>query len=153
MVDLSWITENFAIGPAIRHEDINLLKAKGIGCVVDLRSEYKDDENLMRANGIEFLHIPIDDGTSPTDEQMHLLHRWLRSRGNREALIHCQNGAGRSPIVAMALLVLEGMTAAEAEDLVERRHPLAAPNVAQMRFLYELESRLRVKNEPSTEYG
>ena len=143
MVKISWITESIAIGPAIGAKDITSLVVKGVGCIIDLRSEYKDDEDLLMANGIELLHIPIDDGTPPTDEQMHLLHRWLRSREDKRVFIHCQNGAGRSPIAAMAFLVLEGMTAAEAQDLVERRHPWAGPNPAQMRFLYELEQRLR----------
>jgi protein-tyrosine phosphatase len=53
----------------------------------------------------------------------------------RKVLIHCQNGAGRSPLIVIAVLMRQGMKAHDALRLVKERHPKCGFTDNQTYFL------------------
>ncbi len=74
----------------------------------ELRGNYELDEWGRR--GVEYLHNPIPDFSSPDLLELHGLARWVASRVSqgKRVLIHCMGGSGRSGTVAAAYLIASG---------------------------------------------
>src|SRR5689334_2903626 len=60
-LDLSWITDTFAIGGSFAPNQTEALSEHRLAAVVDVRSEACDDEALLAKYGIELLHLPTFD--------------------------------------------------------------------------------------------
>jgi protein-tyrosine phosphatase len=143
-LNMSWITQNLAVGGRIRPEDIAAVARTGITHVVDTRSEHRDDIQAMAKEHIELLHLPTRDTQPLSVEQMMEGARWVSERmkqGGR-VLIHCEHGVGRSALLACAVLVYDGMNASDALYLVQQRRWQAAPNHRQIERLREFEAAL-----------
>ncbi len=137
---ISWINEILAVGPAFRKEDLENLKSEGIEAIVDLRSEASDDAAFIRALGMDFLHVEIDDCHPPTPQQLKEIIDFLRPYlvNNKKVFIHCQNGCGRSPLVVIAALVDRGMNLEDAIKQVVDRHPSTGFTIPQKEFILQL---------------
>ena len=125
MNNMSWISGQIAVSGAFTDEDIPRLKEEGINAVVDIRSESSDNEELIKKYGMDYLRVKVDDTFSPSFDQLKDVMDFvepLLDRG-RKVLMHCQNGAGRSPLVAVAVLVRRGMKTSDALQLIKHRHP------------------------------
>ena len=139
MLIISWITEQIAVSGSFLDEDIPCLKKSAIDAIVDVRTEYCDNKELIEKFGLQFLHIEIDDRYSPTFEQLEKIFNFIIPLLNKDKkiLIHCQNGCGRSPLVAIAILVKGGMDVADAVGLVEEKHPIVSFTPQQEQFVYK----------------
>ncbi|MGZ6079086.1 MAG: protein phosphatase, partial [Myxococcaceae bacterium] len=61
-LNFDWIDERLAVGGRFPMEAAEqLARREGIGAIVDLRVESRDDEAMLRAHGLEFLHLPTED--------------------------------------------------------------------------------------------
>ncbi len=141
-LNMSWVTDNLAVGGRVRPEDIKALARAGITHVIDTRSEYTDDPQAMAREHIELLHIPAADTQPFTIEQMMEGARWAHEhiqRGGR-VLIHCEHGVGRSVLLTCAALVYGGMNARDALELVQEKRWQAAPNHRQIARLRKFEA-------------
>jgi protein-tyrosine phosphatase len=107
-VDLHWLTEQLAVGAAFSMDSArHLAEAQGIAAVIDLREEDCDEEERLRDAGIELLHLPTTDQMAPGQATLDRGVEFAANhvaRGNR-VLIHCQGGIGRSPLLALCVLV------------------------------------------------
>jgi predicted protein tyrosine phosphatase len=109
--DLHWLTDHVAVGGCFPMDRAAELAARhGVRAVVDLRQESRDDEQQLSAAGIVFLHLPTPD-LEPASVQM--LDRGVRfvrehAAAGERVLIHCQHGIGRSPLLALCVLVDQG---------------------------------------------
>jgi Dual specificity phosphatase, catalytic domain len=111
------------------------IQAAGIDAVLNLCWEFPRFSGLDREPGMIYAHLPILDGSPPTDRQfreaVETVERW-RSEG-RCVLIHCAQGHGRTATISAAVLVRLGL-AAEVEQalaMVKAARPLARPSVSQ----------------------
>jgi len=140
MVNISWINEQIAISGAISDKDILHLKTEGINAIVDVRSEYCDNRELIEKDGMQFLHVEVDDRYAPTERQLEAVLNFIDPLldQNKKILVHCQNGYGRSPLTVIAILVKRGMDIASAVTLIEDKHPLASFTPQQEEFIYNL---------------
>jgi protein-tyrosine phosphatase len=141
-LNMSWVTDNLAVGGRVRPEDIKSLARAGITHVIDTRSEYADDPQAMAREHIELLHIPAADTQPFTIEQMMEGARWAHEhiqRGGR-VLIHCEHGVGRSVLLTCAALVYGGMNARDALELVQEKRWQAGPNHRQVAQLRKFEA-------------
>jgi protein-tyrosine phosphatase len=102
----------------------------GIGAVVDLRAEGKDDETLMAQHDIRFLHLPVRDRWPPSQAQMVEGAEWVLTQmgEQRKTLVHCKEGIGRSVTLACCVLMRQGHDLASAVRLVRARRWGAALN-------------------------
>lgn len=141
MVNIIWITDNIGISPAFSMGELKILRNMGIDAIVDVRSEYEDDANLIRHEGMEFFHVAVDDRYCPTPNQLESILKFVSPLlvQDKKILIHCQNGYGRSPLVAIAILIKRGMNVALAVQLLEDRHPAVSFTPQQEEFIYSLE--------------
>ena len=109
--DFHWLTDNFAVGACFTAERARELSAEhGIGAVIDLRSEDRDDERVLRREGIELLHLPTPDLEAANVQMLDrgVLFARERIEADRKVLIHCQHGIGRSALLALCVLVDQG---------------------------------------------
>lgn len=154
-LNMSWVTPNLAVGGRIRPEDIAAVARVGITHVIDTRAEYKDDEQALAKEHIQFYYLPARDTYPLNVEQMMEGARWAdkaMEQGGR-VLIHCEHGVGRSVQLTCATLIYEGMHAQDAVQLVMEKRWQAAPNHRQIVYLRAFESALdrerRASSKPS----
>jgi protein-tyrosine phosphatase len=109
--DLHWLTDQLALGGCFPVEQAERLASEyRIRAVVDLREEDRDDEERLRAVGITLLHLPTPDFEPATLGMLDQGVAFVRERIARgdKILIHCQHGVGRSPLLALCVLVDQG---------------------------------------------
>ena len=138
-LDVSWVRLDLAVGGAVDPLNFRRLRTMGIESVVDLRAEESDDPASLAAAGIRFLHLPMPDCEPLTQQQMHDGSMWVASerKAGRKVLVHCQHGIGRSVMLAIAVLMQEGLGPTAALDQIRERRPNVAPNPLQLVAIYE----------------
>lgn len=134
------------IGPALTPEGVAGLAAQGVTHVLDLREEASDDPDVMERVGLRWRRIPIPDRAAPGDDQLDAIIDWLDHEADasteQAVYIHCHAGLGRTPTVAIALLMQQRLSLGEAQRLVFAARPEVAPTQAQLDWLQGLEARL-----------
>ena len=145
-----WITPELALGPRFQKNRVGALARAGIGSVVDLRSEARDDEAALSQHGLHFYHLPIEDRAAPTQAQLKKATKWVLGEiaAGRKVYVHCQSGIGRSPCLATAILVAMGYSLSDAYNAVRRQRPWASLSSAQRRALERFEHSLRPQPSP-----
>jgi atypical dual specificity phosphatase len=147
MADLNWslLRDALLVGSAPRTaSDLDTLRAvAGVTAVLslqhddDLRQEQIDYPDLVRhgrALGLTLARCPLrnfdaDDQRRNLPAAVRALHGLLR-QGHR-VYVHCHFGYNRAPLVAVAhLMLIEGLSPADALDLLGRARPRAFPNWA-----------------------
>jgi protein-tyrosine phosphatase len=117
--------------------------------VLDLREEGTDDPEVLAMLGIEWRRVPVTDRRAPTHDQLAEIIEWLDADANpntdQALYVHCQAGLGRTPTVAIALLMQHELSLAEAHRMVLSARPEAAPTSQQLTWLEEVEARLKAK--------
>jgi protein-tyrosine phosphatase len=134
--NLSWLTEEIAVSGCFPAEYVAVLASEhGISAVIDLREEDRDDAEALRAAGMSFLHLPARDLQAVPAEMLDrgvVFARQHVSRGER-ILIHCMHGIGRSPLLALCVMVDRGMDPLRALLQAKDRRAELSPSEAQYR--------------------
>ena len=133
-VDLSWITDELAIGGCFAEEDVEeLVREHRVGAIVDLRREACDDEALLRRHGVHFLHLPTPDlyGSTPEMLDEGVAFAEVHIAAGRRVLVHCHFGIGRSTTLVLCVLVARGYAPLEALALAKSKRSLVSPSQAQ----------------------
>ena len=119
----SQITPQIYIGPQIRKIGKQKLKSWGINSSVNMRIEYDDVAHNMALT--HHCYLPTHDGYAPTFAQMQTGVDFIHQRvtaGNK-VYIHCKNGIGRAPTMAIAYFVSQGYTLSEAVKVIKKSRP------------------------------
>ncbi|CAN5286494.1 hypothetical protein BH09SUM1_BH09SUM1_15770 [soil metagenome] len=150
--NFSFLIENEIAGCAIPgasgrlSDDLQEATRAGITAVVSLT-----ERPLMRAivveSGVKYLHIPIEDFTAPTIEQIEHFIRFAEDvrEDSGAVLVHCHGGIGRTGTMLAAYLVSRGQTAADAIREVRRKRPGSIETGEQEEVVAEYERRLLQK--------
>ena len=133
-LNLSWITPELAVGgsfPAERAEQ--LARTLGVSAVVDLRAEACDDEALLKRHGLTLLHLPTKDHCAVSEEMLAEGVAFVvdRLEAGERVLIHCEHGIGRSALLALCVLVAQGLPPLQALETAKARRELVSPSPAQ----------------------
>jgi hypothetical protein len=144
-LNYSEVTPQLAVGGAFRTGQIKHLQARGVTAVVDCREEAKDDPRALGGAGIELLHLPAPDRYSLSFDQLSEGARWVNERlaGGGRVFMHCEHGVGRGPLMACAVLVVQGHSAPEALRIVRAGRWQAMPNDRQLAGLLAFEDEWR----------
>ena len=132
--NLSWITDHLAVGGRFPSERAEALARRhAIRAIVDLRSEDRDDETILRRHGITHLHLPTDDHHAVSQPMLEDGVAFVRPflDGGERVLIHCEHGIGRSATLALCVLVERGMEPLGALELSKSKRGLISPSPAQ----------------------
>lgn len=139
------------IGPNLLIDQYADLRKRGVTHIVDLRQEGSDDPDALESLGFRWRRIPILDRHAPTDEQLAELIAWLDRDADpnvdQALYVHCHAGLGRTPTVAMALLMQHDLRLPEAHRMVFAVRPESAPTTRQLEWLEQLDASLAVKRE------
>jgi protein-tyrosine phosphatase len=109
--DLHWLTDQLAVGGCFPMErSSELAGVHGIHAVIDLREEACDNEAVLEHAGIELLHLPTPDLYAARHQHLEEGVAFARDHLERghKILVHCHHGIGRSPLLALCVLVDQG---------------------------------------------
>lgn len=135
-LNLDWVTPLLAVGGSYPMDAAaHLARKLGVRHVVDVRVECQDDEHVLREHGITFLHLPTVDMHAIRLRMLHDGVAWVRERLAKEqkVFIHCEYGIGRSVLLALCVLVDQGLEPLEALELAKTRRPRVSPSPEQLK--------------------
>jgi protein-tyrosine phosphatase len=132
--DFDWVTDHIAVGGCFPIErTAELATRHRVSAVVDLREEACDDEEVLGRAGVSFLHLPTPDmHPAPVpmlEEGVRFVAEHVR-RGEK-VLIHCQHGIGRSALLALCVMVDQGLEPLAAIRQAKDRRERVSPSPAQ----------------------
>ena len=97
--------------------------------------------NESKYEGFKYLHLPTPDNTAPT--MMDLIKGAdfadTEIKNGGKVYIHCRQGLGRGPTMAIAYLLKTGLTYEDAFNLVKKVRTFINPKQVQIVRLKELE--------------
>lgn len=134
LLNLDWITPRLAVGGGFPTSAAEwLARSAGVAAVVDLRSEACDDEAALRRHGMTLLHLPTDDHCAVSQDMLDDGVAFTRERLARGdcVLVHCQEGVGRSALLALCVLVDQGAAPLDALKTAKDARWQVSPNPAQ----------------------
>lgn len=141
-----WVRRKTIGGSGLPYTENEILewRKEGVKRVLVLPEDWEIEESwgdkdyylsILKKNGLQPLHIPIQDGGVPSDSQFLTIMRWLLSEkeGN---LVHCVGGIGRTgTILASYLILSEGLDVESAINEVRLVRPGAVQTYEQEMFL------------------
>jgi protein-tyrosine phosphatase len=134
------ITHNIYLGSQYSRGGLHKLQELGITGIINMRehSPYK----LAHYRGMHYLHLSTVDNTAPTLEALlkgiSFIDTELAAGG--KVYLHCRQGLGRGPTMAIAYLIKTGYSYTEAHDMVKAVRTFINPRPCQVERLQELEA-------------
>lgn len=147
----SQITANLFLGGQYNLAGLKKLHKMGITAIVNMRihSIYE----AARYEGFKYLHLPTIDNTPPLLDDLikgaEFAHKEIKNGG--KVYIHCRQGLGRGPTMAIAYLLKLGETYEDAFATVKKVRTFINPRPEQIKRLKELEVYFKKNNEISKE--
>jgi predicted protein tyrosine phosphatase len=132
--DLHWLTGQVAVGGCFHAgRAAELAQDHGIRAVVDLRAEDRDDAEALARAGVDLLHLPTPDLEPASVAMLDSGVEFVRGHVERghKVLIHCQHGIGRSPLLALCVLVDQGWEPLAALAHAKDCRPAVSPSRSQ----------------------
>lgn len=138
-VDAVEIVPGLWVGSAPSAGQSATLVERGVDAVLDLRAE-DDAKPLVWPDGVIVANAELRDHGTPTVAQLRGAAAMVKALvGNgRTVLVHCHAGVERAPMVACAVLVLQGWSLEDAYRRVSERRPQALPTDGQLAALRAL---------------
>lgn len=135
----SQITGHLFLGSQYNLLGLQKLKALGVTAIVNMRThnDYSDAEH----EGIKYLHLPTVDNTPPPLDVLLKGADFIDNeiKNNGIVYVHCRQGLGRGPTMAMAYLIKTGLTFEEAYAMIKKVRVFINPRPGQVARLKELE--------------
>jgi len=128
------------IGSAPSPQVRRTLARSGVSSVFDLRSEVTRSDKWP--DGVRVVHAPLHDGGVPMPGEFRVMVRRIVDEllAGEVVLVHCQAGRGRSPTVAIGVLLEMGYGLWDAFRLVRTHLGSIALTWAQITGLQEYEA-------------
>lgn len=129
-------------------DDLEQICAKGIKRIITLTEEplpriFLDEYNF------ESLHIPIQDYTAPSVEQIFKTVEYIEEsrKQKKPVLVHCHAGIGRTGTMLAAYFVYRGYTTADAVKHIRNIRFGSIETDEQIDAIYQFEQVLKKNNE------
>lgn len=141
----SQITGHLFLGSQYNLLGLKKLKALGVTAIVNMRThnDYSDAEHA----GIKYLHLPTVDNTPPPLDVLlkgaDFMDDEIKNGG--VVYVHCRQGLGRGPTMAMAYLIKTGLSFENAYEMIKRVRIFINPRPGQIERLKELEAYYKSK--------
>ncbi|MBC8112298.1 MAG: dual specificity protein phosphatase family protein [Verrucomicrobia bacterium] len=139
------ITEKIFVGGQYSIQKLPELKERGVTAIVNMRETSVYNESLYL--GLKYLHLPTTDQTPPTLEDLQkgvdFISKEIAEGG--KVYVHCRQGQGRGPTMAIAYLISTGMAFEKAFEAVKAIRIFINPTPSQRETLKEYEKSLLQK--------
>jgi protein-tyrosine phosphatase len=146
----SQITANLFLGSQYSLVGLQKLKALGVTAIVNMRENPSLAESQYE--GFHYLHLPTVDNTPPPLATLikgaEFVAHEIKNGG--KAYVHCRQGLGRGPTMAIAYLISTGLTFDDAFALVKKVRTFINPRPTQIQRLKELEQYYKDHPQPLT---
>ncbi len=144
--NFSWLIPDEIAGmamPASTVSDFESLKEQNIDAIVSL-TEQPLYSALIEEFGFEYKHVPIEDLTAPSLEQIDEFVEFATSMKERgkKVVVHCGAGIGRTGTMLACYLVHKGYSAAEAINEVRQKRPGSIETVEQEEIVIKYAEKL-----------
>jgi dual specificity MAP kinase phosphatase len=143
------ITADLFLGSQYTKAGLKKLKELGITAIVNMRIH--NVYVKARYEGIKYLHLPTVDNTAPALDDLRkgaiFIENEIKNKG--KVYVHCRQGLGRGPTMALAYLIKTGLTFNDAFALVRRVRTFINPRAEQISRLKELEAYYRAHEKKS----
>ena len=125
-------------------ENLAILRKQNFRAILSLL-ESPLDQAMTREFGFECLHLPIQDFTAPTVDQVARSIEFLRKNSEEgfKVLVHCLGGYGRTGTILACYLVSEGTPPEEAIATVRKLRPGSIEVPSQEQAVRDYERHLR----------
>ncbi len=131
--------------PALE-QDLMRLKELGVGAVVSLTREPLHGATLDHC-GIRSLHIPVEDMTAPSPEQIRRAVRYIDAQlEHGGVVVHCMAGIGRTGTVLAGYLVWRGSTPEAAMAEIRNNRPGSVETFDQESSIYRFAESMTGQN-------
>ena len=134
-LNLDWVAPGLAVGGLFPIEAAEYLAVRlGIRHVVDLRVEPCAEAHRLREHGISLLHLPTEDLCAIPEPLLEEGVRWVceRLKLGHHVYLHCEQGVGRSAMLALCVLVAGGEAPLEAMERMKQARWQVAPTPDQL---------------------
>jgi len=135
----SQITANLFLGGQYNLRGLTRLREIGITGIINMRMHSIYTE--AQYQGFHYLHLPTLDNTAPGFDDLvkgaDFAHNEIKKNG--KVYIHCRQGLGRGPSMAIAYLLKMGATYEDAFRAVKKVRTFINPTNVQIVRLKELE--------------
>lgn len=110
------VNEHYYRGSQPTEEQFAELKRFGIKTVIDLRGDYKkDEEGRVRELGMQFFRIPMKASVAATEEQAKYFLELVNDPANWPVYVHCKGGRHRTgAMTGIYRITHDGFTADQA---------------------------------------
>lgn len=145
--DFGKVNDYLYRGAQPKDDSLAQLKKMGIDTVIDLRGvlhEAADKERTQAQGlGMQFVNLPGNGWTNPTDEQIAQFFSLILERPRRTIFIHCWLGGDRSGMfIAAYRIAFDGWTAEQAVDEMREFHYLEFWHPGMKRYVKGFPDRL-----------
>lgn len=142
----SQITANLFLGGQYNLQGLKRLKEIGITAIINMRMHSIYTE--AQYEGFRYLHLPTIDNTPPTLEDLIKGAEFAcdEIKNGGKVYIHCRQGLGRGPSMAIAYLLKMGATYDDAFATVKKVRTFINPRPGQVQRLKEMEAWLKEHN-------
>ena len=136
----SQITAHLFLGSQYNLIGLKKLKALGVTAIVNMRTHSVYDDSAHE--GIKYMHLPTVDNTPPTMDMLVKGADFIDNEITNGGIVyvHCRQGLGRGPTMAMAYLLKKGMTYPAAYGMIKKVRKFINPRPGQVKRLKELEA-------------
>jgi tyrosine-protein phosphatase SIW14 len=112
------INENYYRGSQPNQEEFAQLKTLGIKTVIDLREDYKKNEEAsVRDLGMNYVRIPLKTRVAATEEQWKYFLGLVNDPAKQPVYVHCKGGRHRTgAMTAIYRITHDGWTADQAYE-------------------------------------
>ena len=134
------ITADLFLGSQYNRVGLRKMKALGITAIINMRMHSVYTE--AQYNGFKYLHLPTPDNTPPSMEVLKQGADFADAEieAGGKVYVHCRQGLGRGPTMAIAYLLKTGLTVDDAISLIKRSRSFINPRPGQIQRLKELEA-------------
>jgi protein tyrosine phosphatase (PTP) superfamily phosphohydrolase (DUF442 family) len=146
----SQVTAHLFVGGQYDQRGLRHLRSLGITAIINMRMHSVYQESVYV--GMKYLHLPTVDNTAPRMEDLIKGAEFARAEieAGGKVYIHCRQGLGRGPTMAIAYLLSMGATYDHAYMTVKAVRPFILPTSVQVARLKELEIYYERKGRPET---
>jgi len=150
-MDFDQITESLYVGGRFNPGDWQIMSALGV--TVDINLMVEGQDRFPGAAPEVYLWLPTPDWFGPSPVNLRIGADFIDTmiRQQRKVYVHCSSGAGRAPTLAIAYLMLIGMSLEDALALMKNKRSVTNPNQTQIEYLQEYELSISGLNRPPIE--